>query len=49
MIFTKLWYIITNAKKFKVVSPNYISRPLTYKDALFMEKIIPLSRIILIK
>lgn len=44
----KIWYILTGASKFMVVSPFYTSKALTYREATFMKQLHHLSRIIMI-
>jgi hypothetical protein len=36
-----IWHIIIDAKKFKVVSPYYTSKLMTYSEANFMRHITP--------
>lgn len=43
----RIWYILTRAKKFKVVSPFYTSKKLTYKEAVFMKQLNRFSKIII--
>jgi hypothetical protein len=44
----KIWYILTKASKFRVVSPFYTSKALTYREAKFMKQLHRFSRIIMI-
>jgi hypothetical protein len=44
-----IWHIIMNSKKFKVVSPYYTSKLMTYEEAKFMKNITPNAKIIFVK
>lgn len=44
-----IWHIIIKSKKFKVVSPYYTSKLMTYEDANFMKQMTPNATIIFIK
>lgn len=43
------WNILINSKKFRVVSPYYTSKLMTYKEASFMAKVTPRAKVIFVR